>query len=101
MSQPSQILTFNLTCPQSRAWLVLESDHQEPRVLEMEQRNPSVWSASVDLIQGEYRCRYYSGDDRSVNYLGPAQIDGGIDCGMDTLVSVKISEAESFPQFVQ
>jgi len=101
MSQPSQILTFNLTCPESRAWLVLECDDQEPHVLEMEQRIPSVWTASVDLMQGEYRCRYYSGDDRTVNYYGPAQIDGGIDCGMDTLVSVKISEAESFKQFVQ
>ena len=101
MSQPSQILTFNLTCPESRAWLVIESDDQEPHVLEMEQRNPNAWSASVDLMPGEYWCRYYSGNDRSVNYHGPAQIDGGIDCGMDTLVSVKISEVESFPQFLQ
>ena len=99
MSQPSQILTFNFICPELRAWLVLESDDQEPHVLEMEQRNPGTRSASVDLIQGEYRCRYYSGDDRNVNYYGPAQIDGGIDCGMDTLVSVKIPEWESSPQY--
>jgi hypothetical protein len=99
MSQPSQVLTFYLTCPESRAWLVLESDDQQPHVLEMERRNPSVWSASVDLVPGEYWCRYYCGDDRNVNYYGPAYIDGGVDCGMDTLVSVKIPEEESSPQY--
>ena len=80
MNQPSHILTFHLTCPESRAWVVLKSDDQEPRVLEMEQRNSKVWSASADLIPGDYQCRYYCGDDRNVNYYGPARVDGGIDC---------------------
>jgi hypothetical protein len=92
MSHPSQIMTFHLTCPESRAWIVLTGDGQESRVVEMEKRNSSVWSASADLTPGEYRCRCYSGDDRNVSYYGPTPIAGGIDCGMDTLLSIKISE---------
>lgn len=88
MNGPSQILTFHLICPESRAWLVLNRDDLEPHVYEMHEQNRSVWSATADLIPGEYRCRYYCGDDRRVNYHGPAHIDGGIDCGMDTVVSV-------------
>jgi hypothetical protein len=91
MIQPSQILTFHLTCAEPRAWVVLKSDDQEPRVLEMERRNATAWSASADLIPGDYRCRYYCGDDRNVNYYGPARIAGGIECGMDTQISVGLS----------
>src|SRR5579862_4480325 len=97
MGEPSQLLTFQFTCPETRAWLVLQRDDQRSCVLEMQQHHPSVWSASADLIPGEYRCRYYSGDDRRVNYYGPAHIDGGIECGMDTLVSVKLSETTERP----
>jgi len=95
MSPPSQTLTFYLTSSESRAFLVLKSDNQKPRVLCMERRNPSVWSASAVLIPGEYRCRYYCGDDQNVSYYGPAHVDGGIECGMDTLVSIKIPEREN------
>jgi hypothetical protein len=59
----------------------------------MKRRRPRVWTASAELMPGEYRCRYYSGDDKNVSYHGPAHIDGGVDCGMDTLVSVKIPES--------
>jgi hypothetical protein len=92
MNQPLQTLTFQLKSPEARAWVVLTSDDQEPQVLEMERRNTAVWSASADLIPGNYQCRYYCGDDHNVNYHGPAHIDNGIDCGMDTLVSVGVAE---------
>jgi hypothetical protein len=35
---------------------------------------PNHWSASVELISGEYQCRFYCGDERSVVYCGPASI---------------------------
>jgi len=93
MNQTTQVLTFFLSCPQPRAWLVLTSDDQEPHVVEMQHRKRGVWSASVDLIPGDYRCRYYSGDDRNVSYYGPARMDGGIDCEMDTPVSVRTGQS--------
>ena len=101
MSQQSTIVTFRMTCPEPRAWLVLISDTQKPRVVEMRQQNPSVWTACAELIPGEYRCRYYCGDDRNVIYCGPANIEGSIEHGMDALVSVKIPEVRNAPRFVR
>jgi len=101
MGQQSKAVTFDLTCPHAQAWLVLTSDNREPYVVEMRQRHRTIWSASADLMPGEYRCRYYSGDDRNVSYYGPANIEGSIGCGMDALLSVKISEEKRDPQYVQ
>jgi hypothetical protein len=92
MSQQSKTVTFDVTCPEPRVWLVLTSDNREPRVVEMRQRNPNNWFASEDLIPGEYRCRYYGGDDGRVVYHGAAKTEDSIDCGMDALVSVKIPD---------
>ena len=101
MSEQSTIVTFRLTCPEPRVWLVLTSDARKPRVVEMRQQNPSIWCASAELAQGEYHCRYYCGDDRNVIYYGPANIEGSIEHGMDALVSVRIPEERNEPQFVQ
>jgi hypothetical protein len=94
-------VTFHLTSAQPRAWLVLKSDNQDARVVEMQSREPSDWFARMDLIPGEYRCRFYSGDNQSIHYFGPASIEGSTDCGMDSLVSVTAPEAQGDPQFVQ
>jgi hypothetical protein len=80
MNQHSKSVTFDLTCPQSRAWLVLTSDDREPHVVEMCQQNRMLWPASADLSPGEYRCRYYAGDDQNVSYFGPASSEGSIEC---------------------
>jgi hypothetical protein len=101
MNQHSKSVTFDLTCPQSRAWLVLTSDDREPHVVEMCQQNRMLWSASADLSPGEYRCRYYAGDDQNVSYFGPASSEGSIECGMDALLSVKIPEESRDPQYTQ
>ena len=101
MSQQSQIVTFKLTCPEPRAWLVLTSDDQEPRVVEMQQRDLNMKFACPGLIADDYHCRYYSGDDRNITYHGPATTEGSIECGMDALMSVKIPEAKRKPQVVQ
>ena len=101
MSEQSTIVTFRLTCPEPRAWLVLTSGTRKTRVVEMRQQTPSIWSASADLAPGEYHCRYYCGDDRNVVYYGPANIEGSIEQGMDALVSVGIPEVRSVLQFVQ
>ena len=101
MSQHSQIVTFKLTCPEPRAWLVLTSDNQQPRVVKMQQRHLGMKDACPDLIPDDYRCRYYSGDDRNVIYHGPAPTEGSIDGGMDALMSVKIPAAKGKPQVVQ
>jgi hypothetical protein len=94
-------LTFRLTCPETRAWLVLKGGNGGSQIVEMRRAHTNVWSASADLIPGEYECRYYVGDEKTVIYYGPAHIDGGVDCGMDTLVSVKILEDKRDPQFIQ
>ena len=49
MSPQSKVVTFNLTCPEWRAWLVLDSDDRKPLVFEMRQQRPTVWSACADL----------------------------------------------------
>jgi hypothetical protein len=101
MSQQSQIVNFKLRCPEPRAWLVLASDNQEPRVVEMQPRDLSRKFACPDLIPDDYRCRYYCGDDRNVTYHGPATTEGSVACGMDALMSVKIPEVTGKPQAVQ
>jgi hypothetical protein len=101
MNQLSHIVTFDVTCPEPRAWLVLIAGNREAQVLEMRQRCPSEWFASADLSPGEYRCRYYGGDDRHVHYYGPANLEGSINCGMDALVLVKNPKETMQPEIVQ
>ena len=96
MDNQSQLITFSLMSGEPRAWVVLTSDHRKPRVVEMREERPSFWSMSTDLMPGEYRCRYYSGDERSVHYHGPATMKGSIECGMDALISVTIPEGVNF-----
>ena len=92
MSQEVTNVIFRMTSPKPRAWLVLKGEHQESRVIEMQRDVSSVWSASEDLLPDEYLCRYYSGDDKNVSYLGPAEVEGGIERGMDTLLSVRLKD---------
>ena len=99
MSQQSQIVTFHMTCPEPQAWLVLASDNDKPRVLEMHQLYPCNWLAIAHLVPGRYRCRYYAGDDRTVVYYGAASIEGSSDSGMDALVIVKRPEQDTVPRF--
>ena len=63
----------------------------------MRRENPNVWSASVPLIPGEYRCRYYCGDEGTIFYYGPASIDGSIDRGMDAVISIQSAEEPVAP----
>ena len=90
MSERSQIVTFYLTCSEPRAWLVIHSDNHQAQVVEMCNGYPNHWSASARLAPGQYRCRYYCGDDHLVTYYGPARISGSIDEGRDGLVSVEL-----------
>ena len=96
MAHQSQPITFSLISNDPRAWVVVTSDHTKPCVVEMREERPSFWSTSTDLIPGEYRCRYYSGNERSVHYCGPATIKGAIESGMDALISIKIPEGVNF-----
>ena len=75
MDHPSQLVTFGLSSAEARAWVVHTSGNQKPRVVEMREERPSYWSTSTELSPGEYRCRYYSGDERSVHYQGPATVE--------------------------
>jgi CheY-like chemotaxis protein len=95
MRPQPQIIEFNLSCPSPRAWLVVKGGNREPLVIEMLKTSPNVWSASTTLIPGEYRCRYYCGDEGNVAYYGPARIDGSTDDGMDAVVSIP-SSAEPY-----
>jgi len=89
MSQRSQIITFSFSSPSPRAWLVAKGGESESLVVEMRRRDPNVFSASVGLNPGQYRCRYYCGDQRNVSYHGPASIDGSTDDEMDSVLSVE------------
>ena len=59
---------------------------------------PSNWSATADLTPGEYRCRYYGGDDRMVTYCGAATTEGSIMHGLDALLLVKRPDEKPTPQ---
>jgi hypothetical protein len=87
--QRSQIVTFYLTCPEPRAWLVIHSDIDGPRVVEMWNGYPNHWSASAWLFPGKYHCRFYCGDDHNVIYHGPARMTGCCEETMEGLVSVE------------
>jgi len=100
MSQRSQNVKFQVMCPEAQAWLVLTSDHQEPVVVAMQQTGASHWSASADLPPGEYRCRYYGGNQRRVIYYGAAHIEGSIEHGMDTLLSIAMGDETKAAAFV-
>ena len=89
MGQQAKRVTFDLMCSELRAWLVLTSDDRSSYVIEMHQGEAGGWSADADLPPGEYRGRYYSGDDRNVNYYGAANVAGSTGCGMDAVISIK------------
>jgi CheY-like chemotaxis protein len=84
----SQIVTFFLTSPEPRAWLVIEGDGEESRVVEMWNAYANRWTATAWLRPGDYSCRYYCGDDTHAVYHGPAQTNGTGSNEMDGLVSV-------------
>jgi CheY-like chemotaxis protein len=89
MMQQSLLTTFFLGSTQPRAWLVVRGEHQDCCVLEMSNGYPNHWSASLWLPPGDYRCRYYVGNDTYVFYQGPAAIIGqGRADGLDAVVSV-------------
>jgi hypothetical protein len=88
MSEQPTTVVFRLECPDPRAWVVLTREGSRPRVLEMWQPCAGVWSACAVLLPGDYRCRCYAGDGRTVSYCGPAVVDGGVERGMDTLITV-------------
>jgi len=88
MSDKRKTAAFNLKSTQPRAWLVLKGGTQQPRVVEMNQARPGIWSASEHLIPDEYLCRFYCGDDLHVFYHGPADTAGGIFSGLDMHISV-------------
>ncbi len=91
--EQSALTTFFLNCPEPRAWLVVSSETHDSRVVEMCKGYPNHWSASLWLLPGEYRCRYYCGDDTHVDYLGPATLGRGQTDGLDAIVSIRIPPA--------
>ena len=98
MAQKSQSVTFELASPEPRAWVVVKSDDHEPLVIEMQKMAPTKWSADVPLTPGEYRCRFYCGDERNVVYCGPANIRASTQSGMDAVVMVESPQEEIVPK---
>jgi hypothetical protein len=102
MSKRSQTVTFHLACTAPRVWLVIRPEDGKARVLEMRRKFPGAWSARMDLERGQYRCRYYCGDNRNVVYEGPALAgtnNAGDDGGMDARLSVEVPEGQHRPAF--
>jgi len=89
MSERPQLLTFFLTSSRPRAWLVVGAGQEQSQVVEMSRTDSDQWSASLWLVPGEYRCRYYCGDGHQIVYHGPASLNGLAAEGMDGLVSVE------------
>jgi CheY-like chemotaxis protein len=99
MDDGSQIVTFQFSCSDSKTWVAIESGAGEPQVIEMRRKFPNCWTASAWLMPGEYRCRYYSGNDRQVVYHGPANVDGAHrGSTMDGLVRVGIPRTSDKPR---
>jgi two-component system OmpR family response regulator len=98
MAQKSQSVTFELASSEPRAWVVVKSDHHSPLVMKMQKVAPNQWSANFSLTSGEYRCRFYCGDERNVVYFGPANISGSTESGMDAVVMVKSPQEEILPK---
>jgi CheY-like chemotaxis protein len=98
MAQKSQRVTFELASSEPRAWVVVKSDDHEPLVIEMQKLAPNQWSANVPLTPGEYRCRFYCGDERKVIYCGPASINGSTESGMDAMIVVEDQQEEIVPK---
>ncbi len=84
----AQIVNFSLTSIERRAWLVIKGDREEARVVEMWNGYPNHWTATAWLRPGDYRCRFYCGDENHAVYEGPAQPNGNASDEMDGLVSV-------------
>jgi hypothetical protein len=98
MAQKSQSVTFDLASPEPRAWVVVKTDNHEPLVVEMRGGRPNHWSANIPLTPGEYRCRFYCGDERNVVYSGPASISGSAQSGMDAVIVVGDQQEEIVPK---
>lgn len=84
----NQTVTFYLNSPEQRVYLVGQKGDQHSFTVEMRQMG-GLWFARLDLSEGDYRFRYYAGDDRNVVYLGPACTAGSIHDGMDALISIR------------
>ncbi len=97
MAQKSQNVTFFLASSEPQAWLVVCADKQVPLVVGMRPVAQNYWFATVPLISGEYRCRFYCGDANRVFYSGPASITGSTQSGMDAVVSVESPPQEAAP----
>jgi CheY-like chemotaxis protein len=100
MSQHLQTFNFDLKSSSPRAWLVVQGGDAEPLVIEMSKAFPNHWSANALLTPGEYRCRFYCGDDHNVTYFGPASVNGSTEAGMDALVSIRIEKSKIVPQAI-
>jgi hypothetical protein len=88
MKKPqNETVTFYLNSPEQRIYLVGQKDNQHSFVIEMRQMG-GLWFARLELSEGDYRFRYYAGDDRNVAYLGPACAAGSFHDGMDALISI-------------
>ena len=94
MPQKSQIVTFHLASPELRAWVVVQGEHQAPLVVEMFQGRPGDWSASAWLIPGQYRCRFYRGNERNVTYHGPAAILASHEATMNAPINTATAAAK-------
>jgi hypothetical protein len=93
-------VVFNLACNDPRAWVVLSRDGVPPRVIEMWQPHLGFWSACAVVSPGEYRCRCYGGTGRTYTYCGPPAVDGGTECGMDTLLILRKAMAPDAGPFM-
>jgi hypothetical protein len=82
-------VVFSVACSDPRAWVVLTGDGMPPRVIEMWQPRLGFWSACAVVPPGAYRCRCYGGTGRTYTYCGPPFVDGGTECGLDTLIIVR------------
>jgi len=69
----SQPLMFRLLSNEPKAFLVVaDSEGNRVRATTMRQIWPGIWETPFALQPGNYRGRYYVGDDSQVIYHGPA-----------------------------
>jgi len=81
---------FEMHCEASRVYLVVGSGPVgATTVVPMSQAQPGEWNVTVQLFPGIYRYRYYIGNESTLTYYPPADIDGReMRLGMDALRQV-------------
>jgi hypothetical protein len=88
MQYPKQHRVFEAFCEADRLFLADRHESGRFQMIPMTLIEPGLWKSEVELEPGAHRLRYYSGNERTVVYAGPALTEGSVACGWDAILRV-------------